>query len=336
MNFINERNKYIDFVKYVASILIIAIHTSLFKDYNEILYFAFVNVICRLAVPFFAISTGYFMTRKFDLAKGKKDKKSIFIKQWKKLFLIYLIWSIVYLIKLVPMWLEIDWFSFRAFVDFGFAFLFSKPFYHMWYILSVLYALPLFFICLRVLNKKFYIWLAGCLWIIKVLIYGYSQWIFSSFTEILQIFEIFSGIRDGIFCILPLMLLGAYVYYQKDRKKTFYLISFIIFSILHFIEAFALQYCGQENVSFIIFVFPTSYSLFNLILNFKIGIKEQWCKILGGASLFIYLVHPLVLELFVNVVQNSIFCFILTAIVSTILGIIYAKIKDCLKSYDYV
>lgn len=75
MSFINERNKYIDFVKYVASILIIAIHTSLFKDYNEILYFAFVNVICRLAVPFFAISTGYFMTRKFDLAKGKKDKK---------------------------------------------------------------------------------------------------------------------------------------------------------------------------------------------------------------------------------------------------------------------
>lgn len=48
-----NRNTTVDFFKYIASLLVVASHTSLFEDISYSLYFVTVQVICRLAVPFF-------------------------------------------------------------------------------------------------------------------------------------------------------------------------------------------------------------------------------------------------------------------------------------------
>ena len=56
-----RRNTTIDLAKYVASLLIIGIHTGLGADLNDTIGFVIVEIICRLAVPFFAVSTGFFL-----------------------------------------------------------------------------------------------------------------------------------------------------------------------------------------------------------------------------------------------------------------------------------
>lgn len=57
------RNQTIDIAKFLAALLVIAIHTSLFEDLDGQLYFLFNSVLCRLAVPFFAATTGYYLCR---------------------------------------------------------------------------------------------------------------------------------------------------------------------------------------------------------------------------------------------------------------------------------
>ena len=166
------RNKTIDLFKYMASILIIAIHTKLFFEINSILNFVTVDIVCRLAVPFFAICSGYFMTRKFE--NKHENSKDFFCKHWKKLFVIYIVWTFIYLIRLIPEWIEINWFSINAFVDYGIATVISKPYYHMWYLLSTLYAIPIFALCLKYVKKNNFKWLIIILWVVKVLSYGFG------------------------------------------------------------------------------------------------------------------------------------------------------------------
>lgn len=324
------RNKTIDLLKYMASILIIAIHTKLFFEINSILNFVTVDIVCRLAVPFFAICSGYFMTRRFE--NKHEDSKDFFWNHWKKLFVIYIVWTFIYLIRLIPEWLEINWFSINAFVDYGIATVISKPYYHMWYLLSTLYAIPIFALCLKYVKKNNFKWLIIILWAVKVLSYGYYKWMPSSIINIFCLMEKISGIRDGIFCIFPLMLLGSCVYYEKEHKNSFYILGFVISFLLLILEAFTLRHFGQKAVSFIIFTLATSYFLFSLILRLKIAIKSQACVILGRASLFIYLVHPLIIELMEMLVNNSVFCFVLTTIIATVLGVIYAIIMRHLQT----
>lgn len=325
-----KRNRTIDLSKYIASVLIIAIHSKLFAEINSTLNFVTVDIVCRLAVPFFAMCTGYFMAGRLE--NINEDDKDFVWRHWKKIFIIYIIWTFVYLIRLVPEWIEIKWFSVHAFVDYGIAAIISRPYYHMWYLLSVLYAIPMLALCLKYVKKKHLKWIVIAFWAVKVLSYGYYQWMPSSIINIFSLLEKFSGIRDGIFCIFPLMLLGSYVYYENVHKYKFYIIGFVISFILLIIEAFTLRYFGQNAVSFIIFTLPTSYFLFNLVLRINISIKPQTCVILGMASLFIYLVHPLIVELTNMLVNNSFLCFALTAIIATILGVLYTIIKMHLKT----
>ena len=56
-----QRNTTIDLAKFIASLLIIGIHANIGSDINDTLRFLVVDILCRLAVPFYAVSTGYFL-----------------------------------------------------------------------------------------------------------------------------------------------------------------------------------------------------------------------------------------------------------------------------------
>lgn len=325
-----KRNSTIDLGKYIASLMVIAIHVALFGDVNNFLYFVVVNIICRVAVPFFAMCTGYFMACKIEPYYSCGAIFKVVGRQWKHLALLYIIWSLIYMIRLIPVWIDTGWLSFNAFIDFGISTIISMPYYHMWYILSALYALPLLGLCLRFLNKRLLIWAAFILWIVKSLSYGYAQWTPSVVKNIFNVMQTFSGIRDGLFCILPMMLLGAYISNQKKtRKRKIVILGLIISATFFFIEAFILRHLGQNAVSFIIMVFPTSYFLFQLILSFDMPKNmNRICGRLGAASLLIYLIHPLIIDLTAQFTKQSILHFLLTAIISTVISIIYVKIKS--------
>ena len=45
----------------------------------------------------------------------------LFIRQWKKVFVLYFIWTCLYLVFSIPFWIQTGWLSPMAFVDYAFA-----------------------------------------------------------------------------------------------------------------------------------------------------------------------------------------------------------------------
>lgn len=101
-----NRNNSIDCFKFIAAIMIVAIHTGLFFDVDQRLSFFVVHFLCRMAVPFFAVATGYFLTKKLefgDKLERNSTNTQFYWKYTKKTVIRYAVWSIVYLILSVPL-----------------------------------------------------------------------------------------------------------------------------------------------------------------------------------------------------------------------------------------
>ena len=68
--YLAEKKEYraLDFSKFVAAFLVAAIHIPPFEEIAPVFSHEFQQVICRMAVPFFFVCTGYFIGEK----QGKK------------------------------------------------------------------------------------------------------------------------------------------------------------------------------------------------------------------------------------------------------------------------
>ena len=63
-----SRERYdtgIDWLRLAAAILVIAIHTSPLADFSETGDFILTRVLARIAVPFFFITSGYFLLSRY-------------------------------------------------------------------------------------------------------------------------------------------------------------------------------------------------------------------------------------------------------------------------------
>lgn len=318
----SERNPTIDFAKYTAAVFIIGIHTLSVNDYNEAVMFFIVNVLFRMAVPFFAISTGYFIAGKIqdDDAGIYQNAKRIILKQEIKLLKLYVICSAVYLIFSIASWIETGWFSLWAFVDYGLAAVVQGSHYHLWYLLSVIYALPLLWICIRFIKPKCWPALIGVLWIIKAFSYGYTPFTSTLIKSFIDKAYYFSGLLDGLFCILPLLLTGFLIQKSQVKVKYSFLLWLVSFGALTG-EAFLLKFHGQTNVSFVFFTLPTAYFGFLTIIKHQIPIKQNICTALGKTSIFIYCFHPLIIESIQSLQIDKLLQFCLVSVASTLFGL---------------
>ena len=60
-----EKKSYgmLDVAKFISALLVIAIHCAPFIEINETLNFVYVQIIARLAVPFFFMASGWLFFR---------------------------------------------------------------------------------------------------------------------------------------------------------------------------------------------------------------------------------------------------------------------------------
>ena len=305
--------------------MVIAIHTNLFHDADETLNFFVVQIVCRLAVPFFAVCSGYFLTRKI-LAESGENHWRIFIKQWKKLLLIYGIWALLYLPYSIPMWIRIGWFSPFAFVDYFVGAFTKGAHYHLWYLWGMIYTLPVFYLTIKKLPRGCWAVFATFLWVIKASTYDYSH-LFPQIPKIIELSQ-----KCGTFlCLLPLLLIGALIATQSLHSQKVLIFGIVICSIGLWSEAFSLHTDGHDAVSYIFFTLPLIYFLFQSILKIKLVSKSPVCRFLGPISMFIYCIHPMILESTADIFSSSIIHFLFVSIISTALPFTYYSFKNCIR-----
>lgn len=274
-----KRSFVIDLAKFIAALLVIAIHTALFVDVNKNVYFVFNELICRLAVPFFAICTGYYLS--------ENDVKS----QWVKIVRIYIVWTILYFLFLIPNWISTGWLSLNNCLGYCKSAILTCSYFHLWYLLYMIYALPIFWIC----KKSLGIWggatLALILWTFNAFVYGYQEVFLSTGEKISAIIHSGYAVTEAQFCILPMLLTGSALQRANLPNKfiCWLLIGLSLMGLC--IEGVIVKSLRSSEVSYIFMILPATLTIFAFLQKIQWNPKNA-SKLLNY-NLVIYCIHPM-------------------------------------------
>ncbi|WP_429745582.1 acyltransferase family protein [Bacillus salipaludis] len=151
-------NNAVDVMKFICAILVVIIHAPPLLSYGETANFILVDIIARIAVPFFFVCAGYFFFNKINLKNGNVEKGSYNLKVLKKyvfhLVNIYTFWTVFYLIWWIPLWYNGGNLTLANMKGYFLSIFISGSFYHLWYIVALIYGMAFTFFILSYVPIK--------------------------------------------------------------------------------------------------------------------------------------------------------------------------------------
>lgn len=222
---LNQSSNYngIDLIKFMCSILVFAIHIPPLQNeaFELAKYFNFglQNYLCRIAVPFYFVASGFFLFRKMDFYNLKPD----IIKNY-----------CFNILKIMCIW--------RVLLNTG------DITHHLWYLGSSVVAIALVSICFYKQIKISWICVLSCVLYIAGLFgdsyYGIIEPVISNgLLEIFtNVFGFFMGsTRNGIFMGFVFVLIGAiFSQYRIEVKPLKSAIGFVLSMLGLLVEVFCL------------------------------------------------------------------------------------------------
>ena len=329
----NESYTGIDYFRFIAALLIIAIHTSPLGSFSETGDFMLTRIIARVAVPFFFMTSGFFLISRYTCSA---EKLGAFIK---KTTLIYGVAILLYIpINVYNGYFKMDNLLPNIIKDI----VFDGTLYHLWYLPASIIGAAIAWYLVKKLNYPKALMVASVLYLIGLFgdsYYGITEKISCLNSLYTYIFQVTDYTRNGIFFAPIFFILGGFI--ADNRPQITFGKSFLGFAIslaLMLGEAMILHHFDlQRHDSMYVFLLPCMYFLFIVILHFK----GKRLVSLRTASLIIYIIHPMmivVIRLFSKLlhiqklfVENSIvhyFAVCLTSVVfSVVLTAMWNKYK---------
>lgn len=329
----NESYSGIDYFRFIAALLIVAIHTSPLSSFSETGNFIFTRIVSRVAVPFFFMTSGFFLISRYTC---NSEKLEAFIK---KTTLIYGVAILLYIpINVYNGYFKMDNLLPNIIKDI----VFDGTLYHLWYLPASIIGAAIAWYLVKKLNYPKALMVASVLYLIGLFgdsYYGITEKISCLNSLYTYIFQVTDYTRNGIFFAPIFFILGGFI--ADNRPQITFGKSFLGFAIslaLMLGEAMILHHFDlQRHDSMYVFLLPCMYFLFIVILHFK----GKRLVSLRTASLIIYIIHPMmivVIRLFSKLlhiqklfVENSIvhyFAVCLTSVVfSVVLTTMWNKYK---------
>lgn len=314
----------IDYFRFIAALLIVAIHTSPLASFSETGDFILTRIIARVAVPFFLMTSGFFMISRYSY---NAEKLGAFVK---KTALIYGTAILIYIpINIYNGYFKMDNLLPNIIKDI----VFDGTLYHLWYLPASIIGAMIAWYLVRKLGYPKAFAAASVLYLIGLFgdsYYGITENISCLNSLYDFIFQVTDHTRNGIFFAPIFFIIGGFI--ADNRPQSAFGKSILGFGIsfaLMFGEAFVLRYFElQRHDSMYVFLLPCMYFLFNAILHFK-GKRRV---ILRTSSLIIYIIHPMmivVIRLFAKLlhlqallVENSIVHYFMVCLTSVVFGVV--------------
>lgn len=328
----------LDVAKFICALLVIVIHTRPFCDISDILDFYVSDVIARIAVPLFFAISGYLFFGNLNYQNGKIKKctenRKKLLAYLKKNLIIYLDCSIVYFIFQLPQWYQMGWWGKVLIKDYLVAFFFKGTYYHLWYLIAVIYAFPLLYLLRSRISKKNFQRIILCLWIGECLLYSYD-WIGTDrISWLMRMQEFFSACFDAVFRALPLIGIGVLCIDNHEKPKrnsgVFAVLAFLVCAV----EALVLRFYTPNHGKYSYILFTPIMTYF--ILNWLVCNRKKGNPVLGilfrKSSLAIYCLHPLVIKsLELAGVKSHFHLWIFVTIISVGIAFIWTIVKGQLQ-----
>lgn len=323
-----RRINSIDVVRLLCAVLVVAIHTQAITWFPE-LQSGNIQILTRIAVPFFFCTSGYFLQKKY-CANGS----AAIIKALASTIRLYIFLSAVYfaiiflqnpsLLYGSKKWMVMD-------------FLFNGSYYHLWYLVGVIYAFATIYIACRLKFARFLFPLSTILYIIGLL--GTSYYALGSKIPVLSIlFDSgwFQGIRRIFLMGIPFVVLGWTI--AEGRLKTHFtrrtpsVAAFGVTAIIFVIEIVVVTITGiSRSIVITIFLYPLLYLIFQLCLVYPLASQTSIASKCKSIANFTYFWHPVAILFLREIIHNRFLLFTSVSVVCILLGYAFYKAKSILK-----
>lgn len=312
----------IDCFRLIAALLIVAIHTSPLLSFNETADFVLTRIIARVAVPFFFMTSGFFLISRYSC---NDEKLKAFIK---KTAIIYGIAILIY----VPINIYKGYFSMDNLIpNIIKDIVFDGTFYHLWYLpASIIGAVIAWYMVKRLGYSKALI-VSVILYVVGL--FGDSYFGIAEQIDILKqfyslLFQVSDYTRNGIFFAPIFFVLGGMIA-DTNFKRSLQAngIGFAVTFALMIAEAMTLHiFKVQRHDSMYIFLPVCMFFLFQLLLYWK----ERRFALIRMTALIIYIIHPMMIVIvhflakFLGdvIVENSLVNYLVVSLLSIVFSII--------------
>lgn len=289
-----------DLAKFICALLIIVIHTSPLEKAPQTCDFYLSHVIARIAVPLFYAMSGYLLFRKMPvigmrIQNTSENRKSL-LRQLKRIALLYVLWTVAYFVSWLPRWYQMDWWGLTLLKDQIKAFFLTGSHYHLWYLLSLLYALPILYLLSCLCRPKHLITICSFAWIIGLLSYSYRFLGYDRLPLLPFLSDTLSVPFESVTRALPLLAIGAFCA-RKDKHLASPILVLLSFALC-VAEASVLRFCtpNDGSYSYLLSTPLFAYSALSFLLTRTWTLPNSLCSLFRSTSLTIYCLHPLIIE----------------------------------------
>ena len=275
---INDKKNYngIDLIKFLCAILVFIIHIPPFQgevsEFAKNVNFGLQHIACRVAVPFFFVSSGFFLFKKMPLYELDKDIIKAYCYK---------------LLRLLGVWHVL---------------LFVGGMGHLWYLGATVIAIILLSLCFHFRIKLGYIYVIACV-LYLIGLFGDSYYGIIAPLQRIAIFNLlfkgyklaFSTTRNGVFMGFIFVLMGATFSNRKIILRTrTALIGFVASMLCLFAEVFLLKYNDIPiDYNMYVFLLPATFFLFSFAISIELKDRPIY-KHLRNIGMIVYFSHLLV------------------------------------------
>lgn len=331
------RNNSLDVTKFIAALFVVGVHANFLNDISPAIAKVVNASFGRMAVPFFACVTGYFLTK-----HEKKDNRG-WIKNIKSLLSYYVVFSVIYIVwgfvKHEFSELSVGGFVYtivKRFVMYG-------TYYHLWFFPCMILGVIILHFVIKWKCEKIF-------WIISVLCYvfgactytwyGIGEHFIPGLERLMNWFD-FTYVHRFTTAILPFVFLGNYISSMENKwlseekrtRRSLSVISLIICIAFNCFEIWLADCLGlSEGTTGSFGVFFVILTLFIVLLQNPLNTERaskigKFCR---DASILTYGLHPLVLEFIaegIDVTLPETILWIVTIVVLCIVNIVLTKLR---------
>ena len=295
----NKTYYALDIAKFISALFVICIHTGPFIDINTDLNFVVVQIISRIAVPFFFVSSGFLFFNKIDFSRSWKDQDNIFrLRNYMiRLFKIYCIWTLLYLpFTIILLRAREDGMYMHSILQYLRDFFINGSYYHLWFLPALLLAVPFVYLIIGKWGTKKAI-IVGCiLYSMGTLINVYPQ-VLDKIPVVNRVVRTYislaSTARNGLFFGTIFISMGAFFAKRTIKiNDTMLRVGLIISFVLYVGECVLLRRNGYMNnlTSMYSMLLPCLFFLFLILIYTNLQTRPIYI-ILRKISLLIYVSH---------------------------------------------
>ena len=289
----------LDITKFICALLVIMIHTAPFIEVAPNVNFYLVQVMARIAVPFFFLASGFLFFMKLNQEGTWKDEENLdSLKHYLiRIGILYLCWSAVYFLFTLVSWLK-DGFQWVMLARYVRDFFFTGSCYHLWFLPSLMVGMVI----------TYFLYFKGSRWtaLISVLMLYFLGMLINVYGALLLQIPVISTVykaytavfvtsRNGLFFAPLFLLMGAYFATAKSiLTKRDALIGLLISFVLLALEATMLRNFHYMNdlTSMYLFLIPLEFFLFSWVVQLQPK-EHKIYPFLRKSSLLIYVSHIL-------------------------------------------